>query len=62
MSIDYSAGFEDGHLIEDLYGVEGRTSLYMFTHVLGDLRMMGVQDDALERILRDNPRRMLETP
>jgi phosphotriesterase-related protein len=59
ISIDYSAGFEDGRLVEDLYGVEGRTSLYMFTHALDDLRNMGVPDDALERILRDNPRRML---
>ncbi len=58
-SVDYSAGFEEGHLVEDLYYVEGRTSLYLFSHALGDMRTMGVAEEAIERILRDNPRRML---
>ena len=59
MSIDYSAGFVEGALVQDLYDVAGRTSLYMFTHVLDALRRMGVDDQTVERILRDNPREML---
>jgi len=59
MSIDYSGGFEEGKLVQDLYFVEGRTHLYMFTHVLHSLRRMGVSDDDIERIMRDNPREML---
>jgi len=59
MSIDYSAGYRDSQFTEDLYEVEGRTYLYMFTHALGTLHTMGVPDDALEHIMRENPRRML---
>ncbi len=59
-SIDYSGGFEEGRLVEDLYDVEGRTFLYMFTHALDALRRMGMTDETCERLLRDNPRRMLE--
>ena len=61
MSIDYSGGFEDGRLVQDLYCVEGRTHLYMFTHVLDSLRKMGVSDDDIERIMRVNPREMLRS-
>ncbi len=58
-SVDYSAGFEGGRLVEDLYRVEGRTSAYLFSHSLDDMRRMGVPADAIERLLVDNPRRML---
>jgi len=58
-SIDYSAGFEEGKLVEDLYEIESRTCLYMFTHVLDMLRRLGVSEEAIERMLCDNPRRML---
>ena len=59
MSIDYSGGYEDDLFVQDLYDVEGRTSLYMFTHALDMLRQMGVPDEVLEHIMRENPRRML---
>jgi predicted metal-dependent phosphotriesterase family hydrolase len=58
-SIDYAVRFKDGQWIEDIYEVEGRTMLYLFTHVLDDLRRFGVPAEAIERILSDNPRRML---
>lgn len=54
MSIDFAAGIEDGY-----YGVEGRDYLYMFNHVLGDLRRMGVSDEDIDMVMRANPRRML---
>jgi predicted metal-dependent phosphotriesterase family hydrolase len=54
LSIDYAAGLE-----EPYYEVEGRNYLYMFTHVLGFLRQMGMGDRDIERLMRDNPRRML---
>jgi predicted metal-dependent phosphotriesterase family hydrolase len=62
ISMDYSAmtGFdEEGRLKADLYEVPGRTYLYMFTHVLDMLRRFGVGEEAIEHLLRDNPRRML---
>jgi phosphotriesterase-related protein len=59
MSIDYSGGIEEGELVPDLYQVEERTHLYMFTHVLDSLRKMGVSDDHIEHIMRVNPREML---
>ena len=54
-SIDYAAGLESPY-----YEVEGRDYRYMFTHVVDALRMFGVSDSDIERMLRDNPRRMLE--
>ncbi|MHB0876271.1 MAG: phosphotriesterase family protein [Anaerolineae bacterium] len=54
VSIDFAAGVEDGY-----YGVEGRDYLYMYSHVLGTLRRMGAADEDIERVMRDNPRRML---
>jgi phosphotriesterase-related protein len=54
MSIDFAAGVEDGY-----YGVEGRNYLYMFNHVHAMLRRLGVTDADVERIMRDNPKRML---
>ena len=59
VSIDYSGGFEEGEFVQDLYDVPGRTHLYLFTHVLHTLAKMGVPEEAVERILCDNPRRML---
>lgn len=59
MSIDYSGGFEEGRFVPDLYDVEGRTHLYLFTHVLSALRAMGLSEATIETMLRDNPRRML---
>ncbi len=59
-SIDYSAGFEEAGFVPDLYRVEERTYLYLFTHALAALRTMGVPAEAVERIVGDNPRRMLE--
>jgi predicted metal-dependent phosphotriesterase family hydrolase len=59
ISIDYSAGFEQGRFVPDLYEVEGRTYLYLFTQVLDTLRRVGLDDATIEHILRDNPRRML---
>jgi predicted metal-dependent phosphotriesterase family hydrolase len=59
MSIDHTGGFEEGEFVSDLYDVEGRTPLFMFTYVLEALRKMGVRDQDIEHIMRENPRRML---
>ncbi len=60
-SIDGMAGFVEGRIVDYLYEVEGRTCLYMFTHVLDMLHRLGVPAEAIECILHDNPRRMLIT-
>ena len=62
MSIDYAPFIDqDGSLdTSHLYGVEGRTSLYMFTHVLGWLRdVFHLDQSTLQHIMCDNPRRSL---
>lgn len=61
ISVDYSAmsGIEGGRLLEDLYGVPGRTFTYMFTHALDSLRLFGISEEMIEHIMRDNPRCML---
>ena len=58
-SIDGWAGFVEGRIVEYLYEVEGRSALYMFTHVSDLLRTFGVSDEAIACIQRGNPRRML---
>lgn len=60
-AIDYSAmgGFEEDRVKEDLYEVEGRTYLYLFTHAVPQLKKLGVSDEDIEIMLRDNPRHFL---
>jgi predicted metal-dependent phosphotriesterase family hydrolase len=60
MSIDYSRGFEENSLVENLYSVEGRTHVYLSTRVLDSLRRIGVSDQDMEHIMRENPRRVLQ--
>jgi phosphotriesterase-related protein len=61
-SIDYWAGFQNGQVTEYRYDTDwtGRDYLYLFGFVVDSLRTMGVPEAAIERMLRDNPRRMLE--
>ena len=61
-SIDYAPQItKTGSLRTDhLYGVEGRTTRYLFTHVLGWLsNLFGIQEKTIECILRENPVRSL---
>ena len=58
-SIDGWAGFVEGRVVEYLYEVEGRSALYLFTHVLDTLNSFGMSEEAIEHVIRDNPRRML---
>jgi len=61
ISIDHSAmsGFDGNRLLVDLYDMDDRTPLHIFTEVIEDLKSFGVTDEAIEHMLRVNGRKML---
>ena len=58
-SIDYSVNYRDGGLKRSLYEIPERTSLYAFTHVVPQLKKLGVSQADIDKIMIENPRKML---
>lgn len=59
LSVDYAASYQSGRLVTDLYDIPGRTSLYAFTFVVPSLKRLGVNQPDIDRIMMENPKKML---
>ncbi|MCW5978590.1 MAG: hypothetical protein KIT09_10960 [Bryobacteraceae bacterium] len=58
-SIDFSIYPHQGGIVLRLYDIPDRTSNYIFTFVMPQLRKLGVSDSEIRQMMVDNPRRHL---
>jgi len=58
-STDYTSSIEDGKLVPALYGIPDRNFCYAFTFTVPALKKVGLTDEQIDKIMVDNPRRML---
>ncbi|MPY86979.1 MAG: hypothetical protein GEU99_03565 [Luteitalea sp.] len=58
-SIDFSVYQHQGGIVLRLYDIPERTSNFMFTFVLPQLRRLGISEDEIRQMMVENPRRHL---